>query len=119
MRSLQDFAEEQPGNIFIDADKLPAFFDSNLVEPSRVVKVFHNDPQANIRVFYYQYLKLCFEVTDCDYEQYIRKIEDIINDPNFSFVFEDASDNTIFNDLQFKQLIMEFFGLLGEGVASI
>jgi hypothetical protein len=119
MRSLQDFSVAQLSNIFVDADKLPSFFDTNLVEASRVVKVFRGDPQANIRVFYYQYLKLCFEVTDCDYEQYIRKIEDIINDPNFAFVFEDGEDTSVFNDLQFKQLIMEFFGLLGEGVASI
>ena len=53
-----------------------------------MVKLFENDVQANIRVFYYQYLKLCFEAEDCDYEQYIRKIEDIINDPNFSFLFD-------------------------------
>lgn len=61
--------------------------------------------QANIRVFYYQYLKLCFEAVDCDYEQYLRRIEDIINDENFSFVFEEDEDPSIFNDLQFKQLI--------------
>jgi hypothetical protein len=74
MRSLQDFAVSESTNIFVDADKLPAFFENNLVEASRVVKVFRDDPQANIRVFYYQYLKLCFEVNECDYEQYIRKI---------------------------------------------
>ncbi len=70
-------------------------------------------------MFYYQYLKLCFEADDCDYEQYINRIEEIINDENFSFVFDETEDPSVFNDLQFKQLIMEFFGLLGEGTLKI
>ena len=53
MRSLISFAEERSGSLFPDATILPTFFDHNLVDPARVVKVFHNDPQANIRVFYY------------------------------------------------------------------
>ena len=57
----------ESANLFINADRLPDFFSSNLVDPTRVVKAFKNDPQANLRVFYYQYLKLCFEVNDCDY----------------------------------------------------
>jgi hypothetical protein len=40
---------------------------TNLVDDSRVVKYFHDDPQANIRIFYYQYLKLCFEIDNVDY----------------------------------------------------
>jgi len=60
MRNLQDFATNNQGKLFKDAQNLPVFFQNNLVDPARVVKVFHNDPQANIRVFYYQYLKLCF-----------------------------------------------------------
>jgi hypothetical protein len=119
MRNLQEFEVTNGQTIFNEATKLPSFFDSNLVEPTRVVKLFENDVQANIRVFYYQYLKLCFEVNECDYEQYIRKIEEIINDPNFSFVFDEAEDPSVFNDLQFKQLIMEFFGLLGNGNMNI
>ena len=42
-----------------------------------MVKVFTNDPQANIRIFYYQYLKLCFELDNVNYEFYINKIEPI------------------------------------------
>jgi hypothetical protein len=60
MRFLQDFAAPVTKSMFEDASNLPVFFKNNLVDPARVVKVFHNDPQANIRVFYYQYLKLCF-----------------------------------------------------------
>lgn len=60
MRSLDDFASDEPGTLFKDATRLPEFFLSNLLDPARVVKVFYNDPQANIRIFYYQYLKLCF-----------------------------------------------------------
>jgi len=57
------------------------------VDPARVVKVFSNDPQANIRIFYYQYLKLCFELDNVNYEFYINKIEEIINNEGFKFIF--------------------------------
>lgn len=59
MRSLEEFSTEGE-SIFKDAKDLPSFFKDNLLNPARVVKVFRNDPQANIRIFYYQYLKLCF-----------------------------------------------------------
>jgi hypothetical protein len=89
------------------------------VDPARVVKAFYNDPQANIRVFYYQYLKLCFELETVDFEVYIHKIEEIINNEAFKFMFYEDDDAEVFNDLQFKHLIMEFFGVLGQGGVSI
>jgi len=58
MRSLAEFSTYQ--EVFKNATNLPAFFDSNLVDAGRVVKAFYNDPQAHIRIFYYQYLRLCF-----------------------------------------------------------
>ena len=42
--------------------------------------MFVQDPQANIRIFYYQYLKLCFESENVNYNNYIGKVEEIIND---------------------------------------
>lgn len=84
---LDNFASNENVDIFPNAIKLPAFFENNLVDPSRVVKHFLSDPQANIRVFYYQYLKLCFEVQNVDFEGYIRKIEEIINNEGFKFMF--------------------------------
>lgn len=62
MRSLEDFSSTDNTPLFKNATQLPPFFENNLVDPARVVKVFNDDPQANIRVFYYQYLKLCFEL---------------------------------------------------------
>ena len=73
MRSLDSFKGYR--EVFTDARLLPAFFQTNLVDPARVVKVFQNDPQAEIRIFYYQYLKLCFELDNVNYDLYIRKIE--------------------------------------------
>jgi hypothetical protein len=60
MRSLSEFSTYQ--EVFKNASALPTFFESNLVDPGRVVKSFLNDPQAHIRIFYYQYLRLCFEL---------------------------------------------------------
>jgi hypothetical protein len=89
------------------------------VHPARVVKVLRDDPQASIRVFYYQYLKLCFELETVNYEFYINKIEEIINNKDFKFMFYEDDDPALYNDNQFKQLIMEFFGVLGQGELSL
>jgi hypothetical protein len=62
MRSLREFVERH--EVFKDPQHLPEFFEQNLVDPARVVKVFLDDPQAHIKVFYYQYLKLCFEINN-------------------------------------------------------
>jgi hypothetical protein len=48
--------------VFREGRALPPFFDTNLVDPGRVVKEFLNDPQSHIRIFYYQYLRICFEM---------------------------------------------------------
>ena len=58
MRALANY--EQPQEVFMNADNLPPFFNDNLVDPARVVKRFFDDSQAHIRIFYYQYLRLCF-----------------------------------------------------------
>ena len=84
------------------------------MDPARVVKGFYNDVQANIRVFYFQYLKLCFEIESPNYMTFIHKVEEVINNPTFNIVFYNDDDPSTFNDTQFKTLISEFFGLLGE-----
>lgn len=117
MKSLSQFASHK--EVFRQPRTLPVFFQTNLVDPARVVKFFENDPQAQIRIFYYQYLKLCFELENVNYDVYISKIEDIINNPQFEFIFYPYDDQSIFNDIQAKSLIMEFFGVLGEGSISV
>lgn len=54
-----------------------------------------------------------------NYDLYIRKIEEIINNPDFEFIFYPNDDPSIFNDTQAKSLIMEFFGVLGEGSQNV
>lgn len=49
-------------NIFPDALTYPEFLNQNLVSPLRVIKYFPEDPQSNLRVFYYHLLKLSFEL---------------------------------------------------------
>jgi len=56
---------------------------------------------------------MCFELENIDYDYYIRKIEQMINDPNFTFLFPPTDDPAFLNDTQAKSLIMEFFGVLG------
>jgi hypothetical protein len=54
-----------------------------------------------------------------DFEAYIRRIEELINNEEFKFIFYEEDDPELFSDLQFKQLIMEFFGVLGQGGIAI
>lgn len=72
MKSLNQFAGHE--EVFKIAVKLPSFFDDQLVDKARIVMAFENDPQAHIRIFYYQYLKLCFELEGVNYDSYIHKI---------------------------------------------
>ena len=105
--------------IFEDAQDYPQFFKNNLVDDARIIKVFKDDPQANIRVFYYQYLKLCFEL-DCEnVENYINKIEDLIINSEFHFLFPEEEHLQLFNDKQFKRLFIEFFDILNEGEITV
>ena len=46
-------------------------------------------------------------------------MEEIINDENFRFMFYEEADPNFYDDLTFKQLIMEFFGVLGSGKYSV
>lgn len=41
--------------------EVPEFLEENLVDPARVINIFSGDPYAFIRIFYFQFLKLCFE----------------------------------------------------------
>lgn len=117
MKSLSSFTDN--AEVFPNVKVLPQFFETNLVDSARVVKGFENDPQAYIRIFYYQYLRLCFELENVNYDLYIRKIQEIINNPEFNFLFYEHDDPNIFNDNQAKSLIMQFFGVLGEGHLNI
>ena len=103
MRSLKQFAGFQ--EVFKTPQQLPEFFDQNLVDPHRVVKVFLEDPQAHLRVFYYQYLKICFQINSPKSEELVQKIEELINNPNFKFYFYQEDDESIFNDTQAKAFI--------------
>lgn len=73
-KSLEEFRVTKPKDIFETPTTLPAFFEENLKDDARVIKIFSNDPQANLRIFYYQYLKLCFEFDHNRYQEYINKI---------------------------------------------
>ena len=62
-------------------------------------------------MFYFQYLKLCFEIGNTSYKEKIYKI--IVN-PEFIFIFPPGKDPHIYNDSQFKRLIMEFFEFMSQ-----
>ena len=80
MKKLSDFKSvmKRP-QLFTDSTNTPPLFlETNLVDPARVIKVFSQDPYAYIRIFYFQFLKLCFESEGVDYDGKINKLIDLI-----------------------------------------
>lgn len=53
------FRRDGVEEVFPNAQTFPDFFKNHLVDPNRIIKVFQNDPHANERIFYYQYLRIC------------------------------------------------------------
>ena len=117
---LAKFKEPTPITIFpIAEEPLPQFLNENLLDDDRQIRYFFKDPQASLRVFYYQYLKLCFEMQEIDYELYINKIEELLTNQNFHFVFPEGKNSELYNDFQFKRLIIEFMEVLDDDELSV
>jgi hypothetical protein len=53
--------------LFVAAISYPSFFDDNLVDDDRKIKIFKNNPHAHEIIFCFQLLKLIFECEDSDY----------------------------------------------------
>lgn len=49
----------------------------------------------------------------------MQKIEELINNPTFQFIFYQEDDPSVFNDNQAKRLISEFFGVLSSGEITV
>ena len=105
-KSIRDFENNSTHNVFNDAETYPVFFERHLVHQSRRLKIFIDDPNANLRAFYFQYLILLFEVENKNFEFYLEKLYNFILDPNFSFIFLESDDENIFNDQQFKRFFL-------------
>lgn len=54
-------SRKQGNRIFPNAETYPIFFATNLLDPNRVIKAV-NGKYSVIRAFYYQLLKLIFEL---------------------------------------------------------
>ena len=113
---ILNFQQEQPEDLFPNATYHPEFFNQNLVNPNRVLKQLLNDPQSNIRVFYYQLIRLAFEVpTEHGYNHNcMNNFKKIVFHPEFEILFtpDTESEREVFNDFQFKKLFAEFVSLL-------
>jgi len=48
------------------------------VDEARSIKIFEKDSKAYLKIFYFQFLKLCFESEDVDYDTKINKFIEII-----------------------------------------
>lgn len=47
-----------------------------------------------------------------DYFMYVRKIEDLLANPDFSFVFPSGKEAKLYNNLQFERFLIEFVEIL-------
>ena len=61
--SLNSFYSPEPANLIPNnLGSCPEFFNHNLVSPYRVLKLFLDSPHSNIRIFYFQLLRVTYEV---------------------------------------------------------
>ncbi len=67
--SRQEQAEKEP--LFPEAEEFPSFFEDNLVDEDRTIKLFHQHPYTHETIFYFQLLRLIFETEDSDYQVYL------------------------------------------------
>lgn len=86
------------------------------MSPYRVLKVFRDSPHSNLRVFYYQLLRVTYEVeTDQGFNRsFIYNLKQIVFSDGFEVFFSMDTDNQrdLYNDQQFKRLFAEFINLL-------
>ncbi len=87
------------------------------MDDDRKIKVFTNNPHAHETVFYFQLLKLIFESEDPDYDQYLQKIYDIIDNSDFEIQFPKKNHpyHLPFGTPKIKRLLVEFLDRMGEG----
>lgn len=52
-------------------------------------------------------------------EELVQKIEELINNPTFQFIFYQEDDPSLFNDTQAKAFISEFFGELSSSDCTV
>ena len=115
--SLLSFYTEQQANLLPNClGSWPDFFNHNLVSPYRVLKLFQDSPHSNLRVFYYQLLRVSYEVeTEQGFNRsFIYNLIQIIFSEGFEVFFTTDTDSQrdLYNDQQFKKLFAEFINLL-------
>lgn len=115
--SLTSFPVDNPSNLFPDnVGPEPEFFKSNLQSPNRILKVFKNDPHSNIRIFYFQLLRVTYEIeTDNGFNTtFISNLIHIVFHNEFEILFtpETESQRDLYCDFQFKKLFAEFVSMI-------
>lgn len=102
--------------MFPDALTYPNFFNENLVSPNRVLKVFKDNVQSNIKIFYIQILRLAYEISleENNSRMFMLNLRRIVFHPEFEILFtqETEEKRDLYNDFQFKKLFAEFLVIL-------
>lgn len=79
-----------------------------MVDEARSIKIFKNDQLAYIKVFYFQFLKLCFETEDVDYDtktnKFIELLENNVNLLRLSSKFK----HQLVSASNLKDILFEF-----------
>lgn len=78
------------------------------MSPHRILKHFKNDLQGNIKIFYYQVLRVTYEVeTEMGFNtSFMYNLIQIVFHEEFELLFtlETESQRDLYNDFQFKKL---------------
>jgi|JI6StandDraft_1071083.scaffolds.fasta_scaffold02596_5 hypothetical protein len=115
--TLSLFKASPPANLFPNnTQPLPVFFEQNLVSPHRILKHFTDNVHSNIKILYYQLLRVTYEVeTEIGFNtNFMYNLIHIVFHEEFELLFtpETESQRDLYNDFQFKKLFAEFIVLL-------
>lgn len=103
------------GAIFRPQGQYPEFFESNLVDPNRVIYRFVDTSTNNsIRVFYYQLFRVCFDLKPSqllEQREYLKEFRAVVLDDRFRIKCnqKESVETQRLNNSMFKPLIKEFF----------
>ena len=99
-------------HIFKDGAEFPEFFNEDLDGSSRTIKELTPDAHSNIRVIYFEVLRLA-ETED---DTFLINLRRKVFSPGFSITFTQEPDlnKNIFSDFQFKRFFAQFLNIFGK-----
>lgn len=85
--SLSHFFRNAAENLFPEAEYIPDVLKCSAATKDRFIKQFLNNPHGNLRIFYFQLLRLCYMPSLVHTLPLINRLKKVILNPDFQILF--------------------------------